>query len=75
LSVITVSRNYDNIKYEYIYSAPLQMLHFGVRLLASPRNIRLGWKGLPGINTLAYYGYLEITSVKSFIGLTTRSEM
>ncbi len=25
------------------------------RLLASPRNIRLGWKGLPRTNTLAYY--------------------
>jgi hypothetical protein len=25
------------------------------RLLASPTNIRLGWKGLPGTNTLAYY--------------------
>jgi hypothetical protein len=25
------------------------------RLLASPTNIRLGWKGLPGIKTLAYY--------------------
>ncbi len=25
------------------------------RLLALPANIRLGWKCLPGINTLAYY--------------------
>jgi hypothetical protein len=25
------------------------------RLLALPTNIRLGWKGLPGTNTLAYY--------------------
>ncbi len=25
------------------------------RLLASPTNIRLGWKGLPRANTLAYY--------------------
>jgi hypothetical protein len=24
------------------------------RLLASPANIRLGWKGLPRANTLAY---------------------
>ncbi len=23
---------------------------------ALPTNIRLGWKGLPGTNTLAYYG-------------------
>jgi hypothetical protein len=27
------------------------------RLLASPTNTRLGWKGLPGTNTLAYYGH------------------
>ncbi len=25
------------------------------RLLALPTNIRLGWRGFPGINTLAYY--------------------
>jgi hypothetical protein len=25
------------------------------RHLSSPTNIRLGWKGLPGTNTLAYY--------------------
>jgi len=25
------------------------------RFLALPTNIRLGWKGLPGTNTLAYY--------------------
>jgi hypothetical protein len=25
------------------------------RLLASPTNIRLGWKGLSGTNTLVYY--------------------
>jgi hypothetical protein len=25
------------------------------RLLALPTNIRLGWKGLPGTNALAYY--------------------
>jgi hypothetical protein len=30
--------------------APLQD-----RLLASPTNIRLGWKGSPGTNTIAYY--------------------
>ncbi len=37
------------------------------RLLASPTNIRLGWKGLPGTNTLAYYENLQIMAVKSFI--------
>jgi hypothetical protein len=30
------------------------VLHSG-RLLASPTNIRQGWKGLPGTITLAYY--------------------
>jgi hypothetical protein len=37
--------------------------------LALPTNIRLGWKGLPGTNTLAYYENWQITAVKSFIGL------
>ncbi len=31
--------------------APLQG-----RFLDLPQNIRLGWKDLPGINALAYYG-------------------
>jgi hypothetical protein len=35
--------------------------------LALPANIRLGWKGLPGTNTLAYYKNPLITAVKSFI--------
>jgi hypothetical protein len=38
----------------------------GLVLLA---NIRLGWKGLPGTNNLAYYKYSKITPVKSFITL------
>jgi hypothetical protein len=37
------------------------------RLLASPTTIRLGWKGLPGTNTLAYYGNPQITAAKNFI--------
>jgi hypothetical protein len=40
------------------------------RPLAIPANIKLGWKGLPGKNTLAYHKNLYNTSVKSFIGLT-----
>jgi hypothetical protein len=32
-------------------------------------NIRLGWKCLPGTNTLAYYEHSEIMDVKSFITL------
>ncbi len=35
--------------------------------LALPANIRLGWKGLPRANTLAYCGNPYITAVKSFI--------
>ncbi len=27
-------------------------------------NIRLGWKGLPGTNTIAYYKYLEVKDIK-----------
>jgi hypothetical protein len=27
-------------------------------------NIGMGWKGLPGTNTLAYYEHFEITTVK-----------
>jgi hypothetical protein len=37
---------------------------------AFPANIRLGWKGLPGTNALAYYESLKITAVKSFLGLS-----
>jgi hypothetical protein len=32
-----------------------------------PANIGLGWKGLPGTNTSAYYQNLQITAVISFI--------
>jgi hypothetical protein len=38
--------------------------------LALPANIRLGWRGLPGTNTLAYYENPEITVEKSLIVLT-----
>jgi hypothetical protein len=37
------------------------------RLLALPTNIRLGWKGLPWTNTLAYYSNSKIRDVKVFI--------
>jgi hypothetical protein len=36
-------------------------------LLTSPINIRIGWKDLPGTNTLAYYKNPEIVAVKSCI--------
>jgi hypothetical protein len=43
------------------------VLHSRIGPLASPTNIRLGWKGLPGTNTLAYFKNPKITTVKSFI--------
>jgi hypothetical protein len=33
------------------------------------KNIRLGWKGLPGTNTSAYFEKLFIMALKSFIAL------
>ena len=41
------------------------------KALALPANIRLGWKGLPGTNTLAYYQKAYLTAVKSFITSAT----
>ncbi len=35
--------------------------------MASPTNVRLGCKGLPGTNTLAYFENPQITVVKSFV--------
>ncbi len=54
---------------------PTQMKHLSAaplygKLLALPRNIRLGWKSLPGTNTLAFNKYSLIMDVKSFITLT-----
>ncbi len=40
-------------------------------LLASPTNIRLGWKGLTWTKPLAYYKNSYFTAVKSFITLIT----
>ncbi len=37
------------------YEKPLLGAPLSGRLLALPPNIRLGWKGLPGINALAHY--------------------
>jgi hypothetical protein len=37
-------------------------------------NIRLGRKGLPGSNTLAYYKHLKMTVVKIFLTLVQRSK-
>ncbi len=41
------------------------------RLLAFAKNIRLGRKGLPGTNSLAYFEKSQLTTVKSFITLAT----
>ncbi len=40
------------------------------KLLVITTNIRLGWKGLSGINPLAYFKHLSITGIKYFIKLT-----
>jgi len=37
-------------------------------------NSRLGWRGLPGTNTLAYCEHSRITSVKSFVSLDPDGE-
>jgi hypothetical protein len=49
---------------EQVKDAPLDG-----RLLALPTNIRLGKKGLPVTNTLAYYEHSNITYEISFITL------
>jgi hypothetical protein len=38
----------------YLIEAPFRCFTLG-RLLSSPPNIGLGWKDLPGTNTLAYF--------------------
>ena len=38
-------------------------LHLG-RRLSLPTTITLGWKGLPGTNTIAYFKYSKITAAK-----------
>jgi hypothetical protein len=40
-----------------------QVLHSRVGPWPYPTNIRLGWKGLPGTNTLTYYAKPQITAV------------
>ena len=46
------------------------MKHLSVAmLLILLANIRLGIKGLPGKNTLAYYEHLSVTAVKCFVTL------
>ncbi len=40
-----------------------------------PANIRLGWRGLPVTNTLAYYKNLQITAIISFIEQAHRTTL
>jgi hypothetical protein len=47
---------------KYLLFSPLWKHHYS-RLLALPTNIRLGWKSLPGTNTLVYYENSKITDV------------
>jgi hypothetical protein len=52
----------------FVSSKPLQTsLMFAAKVVALPKNNKLGWKGLPGTNTLAYYKNLQITTVKCVI--------
>ena len=44
-----------------------QVLASSSRLQALPAKIRLGWKGLPGTNTLVYFELLKIADGKCFI--------
>ncbi len=48
----------------YPSEAPFRCSTLG--LLASPTNTRLGWKGFPKTNTLAYYENPQIAAAKSF---------
>ncbi len=50
------------------YSRVKHLKDYSLRYaLALPTNTRLGWKGLPGKNTLTYYGNPYITAVISFM--------
>ncbi len=51
----------------YLSGTPFRYPTLGGRLLVLPTNIRIGWKGLPRTNTLAYYEHSLIACVKSFI--------
>ncbi len=57
----------------YLNSLTMEYLK-GVSLgyvLALLGNIRLGWKGLPETNPVAYYEHTLIADVKCFIALTS----
>jgi hypothetical protein len=54
----------ESTKVKHLSGAPLQG-----KLLALPSNNELGWKGLPGANTLVYYKNSQLTAIKSLITL------
>ncbi len=59
------------VLYKPFQPEPTQVKHLsGTPLygmaLALPTNIRLGWKGQPGTDTLAYYKLSYITTAKKF---------
>ncbi len=56
---------------ELFHEKNLSGAPLSVRLLGLPTNNKLGWKSLPGTNTLAYYEKAQLTAGKSFIILTT----
>jgi hypothetical protein len=45
---------------EYLYLSTFQVLHSKGRLLVTLANITVECKGLPGINTLAYFAYYKL---------------
>ncbi len=55
-----------NIRLEPTRVEPLEIFHSNGSRLAKPKNIRLWWKLIAMANTLAYYGMIAITTVKSF---------
>ncbi len=54
----------DPTQVKHLSGAPLKG-----RLMALSTNNRLGWNGLLGANTLAYYENSQLTTVNSFITL------
>jgi hypothetical protein len=60
-----------SLDYKTFYGRNLRIFVMSLECLslaqALPTNNKLGWRGLPETNTLAYYETPEITAVKSFI--------
>jgi hypothetical protein len=58
----------------YVSGAPESGAPLYGRFMASPTNIRLGWKGLPGTNTLAYYENLLFFIFSSILPLSYKEQ-